>query len=195
MTTLRQAQAQATRERLIEVATRLFAADGYAAVTTTTLSEAAGMTRGALYHHFANMGEVMAAVLARSERALVERVAHALDGHPEPGAKFLALGPSLLRVLAEDPTTQRIVFLEAPAALGWTRWRAIDEGRSLALIAGLLTELRERGQLAEGVDPHLTAQLLLGAINEAGMRVAATDGRDRAAAATQLTLLCRGLLA
>ncbi|WP_137724643.1 TetR/AcrR family transcriptional regulator [Prescottella subtropica] len=194
MATLRQEQAQATRHRLVDVATDLFARDGFADVTTTTLCQAAGMTRGALYHHFANMGEVMEAVLARTEGALVDRVHRALGTDGDPRDRLLALGTAFLDVLTADPTARRIVFLEAPSALGWSRWRAIDQGRSLALIADLLTALDDRGQLVPGVDPDLAAQLLLGAINEAGMRVAATDGRDRRDVATQLELLTRGLL-
>lgn len=194
MATVRQSQALATRQRLLDVATELFASEGFAAVTTTGLSEAAGVTRGALYHHFTNMTEVMEAVFARSEGALVSRVGEALAEQADARNKLLALGPVVLRVLTDDVLIQRIVFVEAPAALGWSRWRALDGGRSLRLIAELLESLGTRGQLVAGVEPTLAAQLLLGAVNEAGMRVAATDGRDLAAVAAQLTLLCRGLL-
>ncbi|MBF6354140.1 TetR family transcriptional regulator [Nocardia higoensis] len=195
MATVRQSQALATRQRLLDTATRLFASEGFAAVTTTGLSEAAGVTRGALYHHFANMTEVMEAVFARSEGVLVSRVTDALAEQADPRARLLALGPVVLRALAHDTLVQRIVFVEAPAALGWSRWRALDGGRSLVLISGLLESLVEQGQLVAGVEPSLAAQLLLGAVNEAGMRVAATEGRDLAAASAQLTLLCGGLLA
>jgi len=140
------------------------------------------------------MTEVMEAVFARSEGALVSRVSEALAEEADARSRLLGLGPVVLRALADDRLVQRIVFVEAPAALGWSRWRALDGGRSQRLIAELLESLGAREQLVAGVEPTLAAQLLLGAVNEAGMRVAATDGRDLAAASVQLTLLCRGLL-
>lgn len=153
------------------------------------------MTRGALYHHFANLQEVMEAVFERAETQLVDGIAAALSSRTDPVDRLLAIGPAFLDQLEQNPTVQRIVFSEAPAALGWTRWRMIDGGRSVGMIVAILAELRDRGDLVGAVDPELTAQLVLGAVNEAGMRVAATAGRDRAALAEQLTILCRGLLA
>ncbi|MFD6895360.1 TetR family transcriptional regulator [Rhodococcus sp. NPDC060086] len=194
MITWRQQQAQATRGRLLDEAARLFADEGFASVTTTSLAEAAGMTRGALYHHFANLQEVMEAVFERAETQLVEGIASTLSCLTDPVDRLLAIGPTVLDQLEQNSTVQRIVFSEAPVALGWARWRMLDGGRSVGMIAAILTELRDLGALAEAVDPELSAQLVLGAINEAGMRVAATEGRDRAALAKQVTLLCRGLL-
>lgn len=194
MSTLRKSQALATRQRLIDVATNLFTSHGFAAVTTTSLSEAAGVTRGALYHHFANMTEVMEAVFERAESALVEAVSRSLEPADGPRRRFLSLGTATLDVLDREPVVLRIVFVEAPAALGWTRWRALDGGRSLAFIRGLLEELAESNELVPGVDPGVAAQLILGAINEAGMHAAASTSGSSVAAG-QLEILCRGLLA
>jgi len=193
MVTLRKSQALATRQRLVDVATELFTTQGFAAVTTTSLSEEAGVTRGALYHHFANMTEVMEAVFERAETSLVEAVSHALENSGGPRQRFLALGGATLDVLAHDPVLLRVVFVEAPTALGWTRWRALDGGRSLAFIRGLLEDLAKLNELVPGVDPGVAAQLILGAINEAGMHAAAST-TGPSSAAKQLELVCRGLL-
>jgi AcrR family transcriptional regulator len=192
---LRQSQAVATRQKLIEVARDLFAHDGFGAVTTTGLCEAAGVTRGALYHHFANLTEVMEAVFATVERDLLADVAQALAGLADSRERCLRAGREVLRVVARDQTTLRIVFVEAPIALRWSQWRAVDGGRSLGFIRGLLEAAAHDGQLAAGVDPELAGQLILGAINEAGMYIArtrATDGLERMQA--QVELLIRGLL-
>ncbi|MFV8309489.1 TetR family transcriptional regulator [Mycobacteroides chelonae] len=194
MVPLRQSQALATRRRLVEVATQLFALNGFTSVTTTSLSEAAGVTRGALYHHFANMTEVMEAVFERAEGVLVAEVNRALARIESPRQRFLAIGSAVLDVLAREPTVQRIVFVEAPMALGWSRWRALDGGQSLGLIRDILEELADRGELVEGVEPQTAAQLILGAINESGMYAAAVKGGRSSRAAEQLTLLCNGLL-
>lgn len=193
MVTLRTSQALATRQRLVDVATELFTSQGFSAVTTTVLSEETGVTRGALYHHFANMTEVMEAVFEQAESSLVEAVVRALESVDDPRQRFLALGGVTLDVVARDPVLLRIVFMEAPAALGWARWRALDGGRSLALIRGLLDDLANSNELVAGVEPGVAAQLILGAINEAGMHAAAST-KGPASAAGQLELMCRGLL-
>jgi AcrR family transcriptional regulator len=194
MVSLRQSQALATRQRLVDVATELFATEGFAGVTTTSLSEAAGVTRGALYHHFTNMTEVMEAVFARAEGTLVDAVSRALETMGSSRAKLLAIGSAVLDVLAREPVVQRIVFVEAPLALGWARWRSLDGGRSLGLIQDLLNDLKQRGELVDGVVPRVAAQLILGAINEAGMHAAAAAGGRTSQAGRQLALLCKGLL-
>lgn len=175
MATLRQEQAAATRQRLLEVAAERFAADGFEAVTAAALCEAAGVTRGALYHHFSGLPDVMAAVFAAAEGELVDEVAARLRSVDGPAARLVEAGPTVLEVLGEDDRMRRIVFVEAPTALGWSRWRALDEGRSLTLIAGLVADAGEAGRLRTGVVAPVAAQLLLGAINEAAMRVAAVD--------------------
>lgn len=152
------------------------------------------MTRGALYHHFANMTEVMEAVFERAEGFLVTEVNHSLASIESPAERFLAIGSAVLDVLAREPIVQRIVFVEAPMALGWSRWRALDGGRSLGLIQDILEELYRRGELVEAVDPQMAAQLILGAINESGMYAAAAPSERSSRAAEQLILLCRGLL-
>lgn len=194
MVSLRQSQALATRQRLVDVATELFATEGFAAVTTTSLSEAAGVTRGALYHHFTNMTEVMEAVFERAEGTLVDAVNRALETMGDSRVRLLAIGSAVLDVLAREPVVQRIVFVEAPLALGWARWRSLDGGRSLGLIQNLLDDLKQRGQLVDGVVPRVAAQLILGAINEAGMHAAANTRGRPSPAGRQLALLCKGLL-
>ena len=191
--TLRQSQALATRHRLLDVATRLFCDEGFSSVTTTGLCAAAGVTRGALYHHFANMTEVMEAVFGDIEGRLVDRVVAGLSGIEPARAQLTALGPVVLDCLAADERITKIVFVEAPSALGWSRWRSLDGGRSLLLIADVLTRCADAGDLRQDVDPILAAQLLLGAINEAGMYVGAHQGSP-APIAHQLTLLTEGLL-
>lgn len=194
MVSLRQSQALATRQRLVDTATGLFATDGFSSVTTTSLCDAAGVTRGALYHHFANMTEVMEAVFERAEGALVVDVKRSLEAFSSPRQRLLSIGSAVLEVLARKPDVQRIVFVEAPVALGWTRWRAIDGGRSLRLIRDLLEELDGSGELVDGIEPQVAAQLILGAINESGMHSAAAAKGHSSRAARQLALLCGGLL-
>src|SRR5256714_13039256 len=73
--TRRADQSQATREALIAAAHGLFAENGFAGVATEEIVRAAGVTRGALYHHFDGKRELFAAVYEDVERQLVERIA------------------------------------------------------------------------------------------------------------------------
>ncbi|MFZ2239110.1 MAG: TetR/AcrR family transcriptional regulator [Gordonia amarae] len=191
--TLRQTQALATRQRLLEVATTLFCDQGFSSVTTTDLCTAAGVTRGALYHHFANMTEVMESVFRDIEGQLVDRVVAELSSVEPARAQLTALGSVVLNALVADDRITRIVFVEAPSALGWSRWRSLDGGRSRTLIADVLRRCNDAGDLRDGIDPSLTAQLLLGAINEAGMYVGAHH-TSHAPIVHQLTLLTEGIL-
>lgn len=195
MATLRQAQAAATRQRLLETAAERFAADGFEAVTAAKLCEAAGVTRGALYHHFSGLPEVMETVFAEAEGRLVDETVTRLGSFHDPSARLVEVGPTVLEILGDDDGMRRIVFVEAPTALGWSRWRALDEGRSLTLVAGLVAEAGEADRLRAGVVAPVAAQLLLGAINEAAMRVAAVDRPGVIGeTAEHLRLLAAGLL-
>lgn len=193
MTTLRQSQALATRQLLLDVAAQLFVEHGFSSVTTTALCEAAGVTRGALYHHFAHLTEVMEAVFARAEAELVARVEARLSARTTAAARFMDVGPATLQELEAEPNAARIVFVEAPSALGWSRWRSLDGARSLRLVQTMLEDLDRAGQLVAGVDSRAAAQLVLGAINEAGMLASSIEGSS-GVAGEQLRLLCRGLL-
>lgn len=133
-------------------------------------------------------------VFERAEWSLATAVADALAELPDARQRLLALGPVTIDVLTREPVVQRIVFVEAPVALGWSRWRALDGGASLRMVRDLLDELVASAMLVDGVDPRTAAQVLLGAINEAGMHAAAVPAQS-SVAGRQLRLLCQGLLA
>src|SRR5919201_6034320 len=77
-------RSEATRAALMTAARRLFARRGYAAVGTEELVRAAGLTRGALYHHFGGKRELFEAVYIRIEQELTERIAAGALGASDP---------------------------------------------------------------------------------------------------------------
>src|SRR2546423_580905 len=77
--TRRAENAAVTRQALIDAATELFAEHGYAAVSTSDVVDQAGVTRGALYHHFKDKPGLMRAVFEQVERGLVQTVAEAAE--------------------------------------------------------------------------------------------------------------------
>src|SRR5215210_3047371 len=83
-------RSEATRAALIATARRLFAARGYAAVGTEELVRAAGVTRGALYHHFDGKADLFRAVFEQLEGEIAERLAADALARPDPWEAMLA---------------------------------------------------------------------------------------------------------
>src|SRR3989440_11617860 len=111
-------QSQATREALIAAAHRLFAEEGFAGVATEEIVRAAGVTRGALYHHFDGKRELFAAVYEDVERQLVERIAaSAMASAGDPMEALQAGGEGLLEA-REDPAGPRSARRDAPSVRG-----------------------------------------------------------------------------
>jgi AcrR family transcriptional regulator len=188
-------RSEATRAALLEVARRLFAERGYAGVGTEEIVREAGVTRGALYHHFDGKRDLLRAVYEQLESEIAEDLAE----RAVPGASVLeTLRSGAGRFLDHclEPEVQRIALLDAPAVLGWEQWRAIGARYGLGLIAGLLTAGIEAGEIRrQPVDP--LAHALLGALDEVAMLVArAEDPRAaRAEAGETLELLVEALRA
>ena len=174
-------QAEATRATLLEAATELFAQRGYAGVATEEIVRAAGVTRGALYHHFAGKLELFEAVYEQVEQGLVERIASsAMSAASDPLAALRAGAQAFLDA-CEDPAVQRIALLDAPSVLGWERWREIGLRYAFGLVQGTVAGAMEAGLIErQPVEP--LAHLLLGAIDEGAMLIARAhdDGRTRA---------------
>jgi AcrR family transcriptional regulator len=185
----------ATRTALVTAARRLWAQRGYAAVGTPEIAAAAGVTRGALYHQFADKTELFAAVLEEVESevtaALGERVAR--EGPPDPLAA-MRLGATAWLDACADPEVQRIVLLDAPSVLGWERFRAVGMRHGLGLVEAMLAAAGEAGAIpAQPLRP--LAHLLIGAMDEAALYVARAPDPDaaRAEMAPILTRLVDGL--
>lgn len=172
-------RSEATRGALLAAARRLFAERGYAAVGTEEIVREAGVTRGALYHHFEGKSELLAGVYEQIEAELTRQIAESVV----PGASVL----ETLRAGADafldhclEREVQQIVLLDAPAVLGWERWREIGMRYGLGLISGLLGAGIEAGEIREQPVRPL-AHALLGALDEIAMLV----GRSEDPAATR----------
>jgi len=180
----RAAQGRATRGQLIEVAAGLFAERGYEGTSIEAVLAAAGVSRGALYHHFANKEALFKAVVtAVSERATAQLVV-AVGDRTDPVDVVRTAALAWID-LAGDPVIQRIVLVDAPSVLGWEQWRAMDEGRTVGIVAQMLQAVSDTGRLpAEFVQPF--AHMILAALDEAAMVVArAPDTRTAVAESRQ----------
>ena len=176
------AQSEATRAELVGVATRLFAERGYAGVGTEEIVRQAGVTRGALYHHFADKRELFRAVHEGVERDLVQRIAAGVAGVADPWEVMVA-GMRAYLAACTEPAVMQISLIDAPSALGWKEWRQMDARYGLGLVTTGLRAAMDAGVLRrQAVEP--LAQLLLAAMAEAGLMVATAP--DPAAARDQV---------
>ncbi|WP_309645006.1 TetR/AcrR family transcriptional regulator [Phenylobacterium sp.] len=155
-------KAEATRAMLIAAARELFARDGYGATGTEAILARAGMTRGALYHHFADKQALFAAVcevLHAEGEVVIEAQA---DAAPDA---FQALIEGCLAFLdfMVRPEVRRILILEAPGVLGWDRWNEMDRRHGFGLLIAGVEEAAAEGSIAG--DPQTLAVMINGALN------------------------------
>jgi AcrR family transcriptional regulator len=169
-----------TREALIAAARPLFAEHGYSEVGTETIVRAAGVTRGALYYHFADKTELFAAVFEQVEGEVAARMGEAIAASEQTDpVEIMRLGAGFWLDACADPVIQRIVLVDAPAVLGWTRWTEIGNRYNIGLVRALLTNAIDSGRIPpQPVDA--TAHTMLGAMREATLYIARAQDHDKA---------------
>ncbi|HWW90600.1 MAG TPA: TetR/AcrR family transcriptional regulator [Solirubrobacteraceae bacterium] len=168
------AQSEATRAALIATARALFAARGYAGVGTEEIVRTAGVTRGALYHHFAGKKELFEAVYEDVERQLVEQIAASAVSSATDPLEALHAGAQAFLDACEDPAVQRIALVDAPSVLGWEQWREIGLRYGFGLVRSTVEAAMDAG-LIERQPVDALSHLLLGAIDEGAMLIARAD--------------------
>ena len=172
------ARSEATRAKLVAAARELFAKRAYAGVGTEEIVKRAGVTRGALYHHFGDKRDLMRAVLHDLSRELAEASAAAALAETDQWQQILAAVNAFLDACT-DPAIQRIMMTDAPSVLGWDEWREIDTQYGLGLVKASLDQAMETGLIArQPVDP--LAHLVVGALDEAAMYISRAPDAETA---------------
>jgi AcrR family transcriptional regulator len=164
-------RSEATRAALTAAAIPLFAERGYHGTPAELVVRRAGVTSGALYHHFRDKRGLLRAVLEAVERELARRVALAARAGSDPWAR-LELGVAEYLDACGEPEVRRIVLLDGPSVLGWDEWHAIDTAHHLRPLAAALAACMRAG-LLERRPVRVLARVVLGALTEAGL--AASD--------------------
>jgi len=172
------ARGAATREHLLAVATALFAEHGYEATSIDAVLQESGASRGSLYHHFKGKEALFEAVLEALETDVGRRTTEAAAGLADPAAALRAGCLEWIRI-AREPVIQQILLIDAPAVLGWQRWRALEERHALGLIKGALAAIASRGGLAPEL-VEVFSHVVLAAIDEIALFVAGSDSPDAA---------------
>jgi AcrR family transcriptional regulator len=178
----------ATRDALISAARRLWGLRGYAEVGTPEIATAAGVTRGAMYHQFADKAALFSEVVEAVEQDVMARMATlvAESGATTPADAIRAAVDAWLEV-SGDPEVRQLILLDAPSVLGWAAFRDVAQRYSLGMTEQLLTEAMRSGQLAQQPVRAL-AHVLIGALDEAAMAIATADDPKRARRETEEVL-------
>ncbi|CAM3038767.1 TetR/AcrR family transcriptional regulator [Tsukamurella hominis] len=186
----------ATRTALIAAARGLFAEHGYAGVGTQAIVEAAGVTRGALYHQFGDKRGLFEAVFDAVEEETISGAAQAVlaAGDLDPVDTMLLAVDSFMEAIAA-PGITRITMIDAPAVLGWEGWRARGEKYGLAVIEALIAQAVDKGWMAPRPVRPL-AHVILGMLDESALYVTRADDRDTALAEVRAVIaqFVRGLM-
>ena len=166
-------QGHATRAALIDVATQLFAAHGYDGTAIPAVLQAAGVSRGALYHHFESKEALFEAVLVSVEARVLAKVTRSAGAAGDP-LDALRRGCAAYLAMCRDPMVRQISLVDAPSVVGWQRWREIDEQHAFGLVKAAIAAISADGQVKpEQVD--VMAHMVLAALLEVALLVARAD--------------------
>ncbi|MCX4093372.1 TetR/AcrR family transcriptional regulator [Nocardia sp. alder85J] len=190
-------RSRTTRAALEDAGRRLFAERGYAGVSAEEIVTAAGVTRGALHHHYGDKRGLFVEVLEKLEEENTVAIGTAIAALPDPADLVAAMAAGLRTFLdlSGQPETVRIAMQDGPTVLGWQHWREMEARHGLGMITDALQRAVDAG-LAVPVPVRVLAQLILSAVTEAGLIVAHAEDPDAARLEAEqcLLLLISGVL-
>jgi AcrR family transcriptional regulator len=160
---------EATTTALVDAARELFASGGYDATSLDAVAARAGVTKGAVYHHFAGKRQLFEAVFTREVERIAAPLAAAYARKKDPWDAFQAGCRAFLDECL-DPGLQRIVLLDASAAIGWDQIRKL-ESPLLEMMQLGISRAADAGRIAPR-KPGPLAHFLYGALCETAMIVA-----------------------
>ena len=166
-----------TRQRILDAAVAQFADEGFARASVDRIVEAVGLTKGAVYHHYKDKSQLFEAAFVAVEGRFSERLEAGLRGIDDPRTR-LTVAIDLFLAACRDPQFLRVAVLEAPAALGWERWKQLEEDYLLGAVTMALAALHGEETAAD------LAPVVVGAASAAGLSLGAV-GPSRAASERQ----------
>lgn len=190
--TLRERQAEATRQLLVSVARELFTEQGYAATSIEEIIKRAGVARGALYHHFPGKDALFRAVYDQVQTEVASRVVATALSSEEPWDGVRAgLGAFLDACL--EPAFRRIVVMDSVPVLAQDVWDGGIEHNELPMLRSVLTPLVQASLPGVAVEPLV--HVALGGLYGAALYIARSPDPKaaRAEADTVLDVLVGGV--
>ncbi|UDL91724.1 TetR/AcrR family transcriptional regulator [Mesorhizobium sp. PAMC28654] len=179
-----------TRAKLIAAARHAFGTTGYAAASMDDFTASAGLTRGALYHHFGDKKGLLQAVIAEIDGEMAARVNEVASRAPTRWQRFVDECTTYIE-MALEPEIQRIMFRDGPAVLGDpAQWP--NANACVASMADHLATLQDGGVVVASLDPETAARLINGASSQASQRIA--NSKDPEATSKKVVAAFKQLL-
>jgi AcrR family transcriptional regulator len=191
-TSLKVVQGEATRDALVAAARESFGTRGYSETTLDGIAASAGVTKGALYHHFTGKEELFQLVFEQVKRELSSKLRIVLR-HPDPWKRLVAACRTYIE-LHTDPAVQRIVLLDARSVLSHEAWRRVDSQWGAVMFRGAFRQAVNEGIVVD-LPLNSLAMIITGALSEACLIVANADdpASARTAAFSVIEQLLQGL--
>jgi AcrR family transcriptional regulator len=170
-----QLRSTTTRAKLIEAARAVFVEKGYFAAEVSDIVQRIPVTKGALYHHFGSKEAVFEEAcdqVAREVHAASSDVVRQFSG--DAWKQLIVSIQARFDIIASSPEAQKILLIDGPAVLGLRRWREIQTDVTLEPLHRTLEILIEQGRIPDQPTRPI-AQLLLAALNDAALSVAASE--------------------
>lgn len=161
---------QATHHRLLDVARKMFAEQGYASVNTQEIADKAGVSSGTLFHHFKTKKKLFIQVHNHFQVELIERIERAANDATSAEDRFNRIWQSYL-ASTDDPAMRQILLLDGPLVIGLQTLRAQDRETAFAFFVTEIISLQNAGVI-ETISPHALAILLFGALDQAAFEIA-----------------------
>jgi len=193
--TRRAQYAEQTRTALLDAAADAFAQDGFTAASITQIASAARVTKGAVYHHFPDKHRLFAAVLDQYNEAAQQQVYDAIGKHPADPWQAALAGLQATLDVCMDPVAARLIYIEGPVGLGWSRWRDSEEHYTRRNIRLLLQALIDAGIYRDDIPVEAMAQLVTGMITHTGIALAEAPARKRKQIRSELQTAIHQLMA
>jgi AcrR family transcriptional regulator len=186
MNDIKAAQALETRRKLERVARKLFAERGFADVSAEEIVAKADLTRGALYHHYDGKEGLFEAIVDKLMQEVHAKLEKGASGAADP-LQAVEDGIRVFLKVCTEPSTQRILLIDAPAILGWPKWREMDAKYGFGLLKRALVGAMQVSLIRkQNVD--LLAHILFGALTEAAMVVVRSNDPVKARAEAERAL-------
>lgn len=184
----------ATRSAIVDAASERFGREGYAATSVDDILADAGVSKGALYHHFASKEDLFAVVFVATSTTAIRRAGDNVGDGAAPLDALINGCLGWLEVVA-DPVIGRILLVDGPSALGWDRARTLEEATSLGVVRRGLARAVEAGDLnLHSID--VAARLINACLAEAALSTVVGSpgaGEDADAVAATVRQMIEGL--
>lgn len=174
---------------IVSAGRELMAEHGYSAVTVDALAARAGVAKGAFYHHFPAKKALLDAVVDQLQGEIADELRARRRPYPLSAVDLAEVLEDYLRRAAND-RRRRLVLIEGPEVLGWTRWREIDDSHFAGMTRAALSQIMPPGTKDARIET--ATRLVLGAVMEAAL--ATGRAGDPGAVAAQFGTVLRDLL-